>query len=106
METKQAPQPNQLNLNLSPEVADGTYVNMAVISHSTCEFVIDFACVMPVNPQANVKSRIILAPEHTKRLLLALQDNIARFESQFGKINLPQPQNLPPMPMGFGGGVA
>jgi hypothetical protein len=53
-----------------------------------------------------VKSRIILAPEHTKRLLLALQDNVARFESQFGKINLPQPQQLPPMPMGFGGGVA
>ncbi|ODU60807.1 MAG: hypothetical protein ABT12_00715, partial [Paludibacter sp. SCN 51-9] len=77
---------NQLNIELSPEVAEGIYSNLAIISHSTSEFVLDFIRLMPGTPKANVKSRIILTPEHAKRLLFALQDNIAKFEAQNGKI--------------------
>lgn len=96
----------QINIELSPEIAEGIYSNMAIISHSTSEFVIDFVRIMPGTPKANVKSRIILTPEHAKRLLFAMQDNVAKFESQFGKIQMLENKNLPPMPMGFGGGVA
>lgn len=80
---------NGLEIELSPEVAEGTYSNLAIISHSTSEFIIDFARIMPGVKKANVKSRIVLTPEHAKRLLFALQENVARFESQNGKINLP-----------------
>ena len=72
-------QDNQINIELSAEVAEGTYSNLAIISHSTSEFVVDFVRMMPGTPKANVKSRIILTPEHAKRLLFALQDNISRF---------------------------
>ena len=77
---------NQLKIELTPEVAEGIYSNLAIISHSSSEFVVDFVRIMPGAPKANVKSRIILTPEHAKRLLFALQDNVARYESQFGKI--------------------
>ena len=77
---------NQLNIELSAEVAEGTYSNLAIISHSSSEFVIDFIRIMPGTPKANVKSRIILTPEHAKRLLFALQDNISKYEQQHGKI--------------------
>ncbi|GAB1416666.1 DUF3467 domain-containing protein [Paludibacter sp.] len=97
---------NQLNIELTPEIAEGIYSNLAIISHSTSEFVIDFVRIMPGTPKANVKSRIILTPEHAKRLLFALQDNIAKFESQNGKIKISDNQMMPPMPMGFGGGEA
>jgi len=97
---------NQINIELSADVAEGIYSNLAVISHSTSEFVIDFVRIMPGTPKANVKSRIILTPEHAKRLLFALQDNIAKFESQHGKINIPDNKNIPPMPLGFGSGEA
>lgn len=80
----------QLDIELEHEIAQGTYANLAIISHSTSEFIIDFIRIMPGVPKADVKSRIILAPEHAKRLLLTLQDNIRRFEMDFGKINLPQ----------------
>jgi hypothetical protein len=96
----------QINIELSAEMAEGTYSNLAIISHSTSEFVIDFVRIMPGTPKANVKSRIILTPEHAKRLLFALQDNVAKFEKQFGRINMPENKQLPPMPMGFGGGEA
>lgn len=96
---------NQLDIVLSEEIAEGTYSNLAIISHSTCEFVFDFIRVMPGTPKANVKSRIVLTPEHAKRLLMALQDNIVKFEQQNGKIKLPEVQE-PPMPMSFGGGEA
>ena len=76
MDNKQN-QENQLNIELSAEVAEGTYSNLAIISHSSSEFVIDFIRIMPGTPKANVKSRIILTPEHAKRLLFALQDNIS-----------------------------
>ena len=79
-------QDGQLNIELSAEVAEGTYSNLAVISHSTSEFVVDFIRIMPGTPKANVKSRIILTPEHAKRLLFALQENITTYENQNGKI--------------------
>lgn len=80
----------QLNIELSAEVAEGIYSNLAVISHSSSEFVIDFIRIMPGAPKANVKSRIILTPEHAKRLMIALQDNISKFEHHNGKINTPE----------------
>ncbi|OIP83675.1 MAG: hypothetical protein AUK44_04600 [Porphyromonadaceae bacterium CG2_30_38_12] len=99
-------QENQLNIELSAEIAEGIYSNLAIISHSSSEFVVDFVRIMPGTPKANVKSRIILTPEHAKRLLFALQDNIAKFESQQGKITIADNPFVPPMPMGFGGGEA
>lgn len=97
---------NQLNIELTPEVAEGIYSNLAIISHSSSEFVLDFIRIMPGTPKANVKSRIILTPEHAKRLMFALQDNIAKYESQNGKIKVPDNNNHPPVPMGFSGGEA
>lgn len=99
--------PNQLNIELSEEVAQGIYSNLAVISHSSSEFILDFIRLMPGVPKAPVKSRIILTPEHAKRLLAALQDNIARYEQQFGAISKPSGGNtfMPPI-VGFGGGEA
>ena len=98
----------KLNINLTPEMAEGTYANLAIIAHSTSEFVIDFVRMMPGLKQANVKSRIILTPEHAKKLLFALQDNLAKYEQQFGKIQIngsPAPGSTVP-PMSFGGGEA
>ena len=80
---------HQIDVELEEAVAQGTYANLAIISHSTSEFVLDFAAVLPGVPKAKVKSRIILAPEHAKRLLLSLQENIARYEAN-GRINIPQ----------------
>lgn len=77
---------NQLQIELSEEVAQGTYSNLAIISHSISEFVVDFVRVMPGVPKAKVQSRIIITPEHAKRLLLALKDNIERFEAEHGSI--------------------
>ncbi|MCS7027953.1 MAG: DUF3467 domain-containing protein [Bacteroidia bacterium] len=81
---------NQINIELDEERAEGTYANLAIISHSSSEFVIDFIRVMPGLPKAKVKSRIILTPEHAKRLLGALHDNIMKYESTFGEISIPQ----------------
>ena len=99
-------QDNQLNIELSEEIAEGIYSNLAIISHSTSEFVLDFIRLMSGTPKANVKSRIILTPEHAKRLLMALQDNISKYESQMGKIKVLDNGMMPPIPMGFGGGEA
>ena len=81
-----------LDLQIEDSVAQGHYSNLAIISHSTSEFIIDFATVLPGVPKAHVKSRIILTPEHAKRLLRSLQDNIVRYESTVGKIEIPTPQ--------------
>ncbi len=78
---------NQLNIELSEEIADGIYSNLAVITHSNAEFVIDFVRVMPGMPKAKVKSRILLTPQHAKRLMRALADNISKYESAHGKIS-------------------
>lgn len=81
-----------LEFDLDEQVAQGNYSNLAIISHSTSEFIIDFAAVLPGVTKARVKSRVILTPEHAKRLLLSLQDNITRYESSMGKIEIPKPQ--------------
>lgn len=79
---------NQLNVELTEEMGQGIYSNLAIISHSTSEFIIDFARVLPGLSKAGVKSRIILTPEHAKRLLIALQDNVVKYESQNGPIKV------------------
>ncbi len=76
----------QLQIELREEVAQGTYANLAIITHSSSEFILDFVRVMPGIPKAGVQSRIIVAPEHAKRLLRALEDNIAKYERVFGPI--------------------
>lgn len=81
-----------LEIHLSEQVAEGHYSNLAIISHSTSEFIIDFAAALPGLKRANVKSRVILTPEHAKRLLLSLQDNITRYESNIAKIEIPKQQ--------------
>ena len=70
----------KLNINLSPEVAEGTYSNLAIVAHSSSEFVVDFVRMMPGQKNANVQSRIIMTPENTKKLLFALQENLAKYE--------------------------
>ncbi len=96
---------NQINVELNEEVAQGIYSNLAIITHSSSEFVLDFVRVMPGVPKAKVQSRIILTPEHAKRLLLALQDNINKYETVHGKIKDVQGGG-PVMPMNFGGPTA
>lgn len=89
---------SEIQIELSDEVAQGTYSNLAIISHSSSEFVLDFVRIMPGVPKAKVKSRIILTPEHAKRLLLALSDNIEKFEQQNGAISIQSdPGFLPPI---------
>ena len=80
-------QPNQLNIELPEDIAEGIYANLAIISHSHSEFVVDFIRMMPNVPKAKVKSRIVLTPQHAKRLMRALADNIKKFEAQFGDID-------------------
>ncbi|MFK7807770.1 MAG: DUF3467 domain-containing protein [Saprospiraceae bacterium] len=77
---------NKLNIELPEEVAEGIYSNLAIISHSTSEFVVDFIRLMPNVPKAKVKSRIVLTPQHAKKLLRALADNVEKYEAQHGKI--------------------
>lgn len=89
----------QINIELDEKVAEGTYSNLAIINHSVSEFVIDFVSIMPGTPKSKVKSRIILTPQHAKRLLKALGDNINRFEKTHGEI---KDYEQPPIPLNFG----
>ena len=90
--------PKQLQIELKPEVATGVYSNLAVVANTPTEFVLDFVSILPGMPKADVRSRIIMTPEHAKRLLAALQDNIVKYESEFGKIRIPnqQPRTIAP----------
>lgn len=88
---------NQINIELSEEVAEGIYSNLAIISHSHSEFIVDFVRLVPNVPKAKVKSRIILTPQHAKRLMKALMDNIKRYENQYGVIEDPEAGMMPPM---------
>lgn len=97
---------NQISIELKEEIAQGTYSNLAIITHSSSEFVIDFVRIMPGIPKANVQSRIILTPEHAKRLLLALKDNVAKFESAHGPIKDVEGGGIPHLPLNFGGPTA
>ena len=90
-----------LNIELTEEVAEGTYSNIAIINHSPSEFVVDFIQMMPGVPKAKVKSRIILTPQHAKRLMNALNDNISKFQAQHGEIKDVDPTGG--IPMNFGG---
>ncbi len=92
---------NQINIELSEETAEGIYANLAMIAHSSSEFVIDFIRMMPGVPKAKVKSRIVVTPEHAKRLLHALEDNIKKYEASFGEVK--QTDEMPKFPMNFGG---
>jgi hypothetical protein len=96
-------QNNQLNIELSEEVAEGIYSNLAIITHSPAEFVVDFIKVMPGVPKAKVKSRIVLTPQHAKRLMKALADNLSKYEQLHGKI---KDSEINAMPMNFGGPTA
>ena len=96
-------QPNQLNIELPEEIAEGIYANLAIISHSHSEFVVDFIRMMPNVPKAKVKARVILTPQHAKRLMRALVDNIQKFEAVHGPI---RETEMPEIPMNFGGPTA
>jgi hypothetical protein len=95
---------NQINIELSEEIAEGIYSNLAVITHSNSEFVLDFIKMMPGVPKAKVKARIVLTPQHAKRLMRAMKDNIAKFEQQHGVIKDTDMPNV--LPMNFGGPTA
>lgn len=99
MADQKQPTENQLNIELPDDIAEGTYSNLAIISHSPQEFVIDFIRIMPGVPKAKVKSRVVLTPEHAKRLMKALIDNVKKYEAQFGTIN---DKEAPMMPMNYG----
>ena len=79
---------SQINIELKEDIAQGIYSNLAIISHSSSEFVLDFVRIMPGIPKAEVKSRIILTPEHAKRLLLALSDNLSKYEATHGLVKV------------------
>ena len=95
--SKEAAQGPQINIELPEDIAEGIYSNLAIISHSNSEFVIDFIRMMPQLPKAKVKSRIVLTPQHAKRLLFALTDNVKKFEAQFGQIVEMDAPTYPPM---------
>lgn len=92
----------ELSIKLRPEIVTGKYSNLALITHSNTELVLDFAAMLPGLEQPEVVSRIIMNPEHAKRLMYALQDNIHKYESQYGKITLEAPQG-PAYPIGGNG---
>jgi hypothetical protein len=92
--------PNQINIDLSEEIADGQYSNLSIITHSATEFVVDFVQLMPGVPKGKVKSRIIMTPENAKKLMYAMKENIEKYESVHGKIKNPQPMGIP---LNFGG---
>ncbi|CAN5117985.1 DUF3467 domain-containing protein [soil metagenome] len=96
-------QPNQLNIEISEEVSEGAYANLAIITHSHAEFVVDFVNVMPGTPKSKVKSRIIMTPTHAKRFMKAMIDNVKKFESVNGNI---QDIEAVELPFNFGGPTA
>lgn len=98
--SEQQQQPNQLNIEISEEVAEGTYANLAIITHSHAEFVIDFVNVMPGTPKSRVKARIILTPQHAKRFMKALNENVEKYEAVNGEIKDLEDIQLP---LNFGG---
>ena len=96
----QTSSPNQINIEISEEVAEGTYANLAIITHSHAEFVVDFVNVMPGTPKSKVKNRIVLTPFHAKRFMKAMIENIKKFEAANGTI---QDMESVEIPFNFGG---
>ncbi|MAO08334.1 MAG: hypothetical protein CL596_06450 [Alteromonas sp.] len=99
MSEEKKPKQGQLNIELDENIAQGIYSNLAIINHSQSEFVIDFVTIMPGVPKSKVKSRIVLTPQHAKRLLKALHENVSRFESNHGEI---KDHQQPSIPINFG----
>ncbi len=99
MSDQKSKKEGQINIELDDKTAEGTYANLAIINHSVSEFIVDFISVMPGQPKAKVKSRIILTPQHAKRLVKALAENVKRFEKSHGEI---KDYEQPPIPMNFG----
>jgi ribonuclease BN (tRNA processing enzyme) len=95
--------PSQLNIEIAEEIAEGIYSNLVIITHSHAEFIVDFVNVMPGTPKSKVKSRIVLTPQHAKRFLKALDDNIQRFEEAHGEI---KDQEMVEFPLNFGAPTA
>ena len=95
MSDNKTPKPNQINIELDENIAQGIYSNLAIINHSQSEFVLDFVSVMPGVQKSKVKSRIVLTPHHAKRLLKAIADNVQRFESMHGEIKDYQQSTMP-----------
>lgn len=93
-------QEGHLNIELDEKTAEGIYSNLAIINHSVTEFIVDFISIMPGAPKAKVKSRIILTPQHAKRLSKAIAENVKRFEKSHGEIK--DYEQGPPIPMNFG----
>src|SRR5437016_12975591 len=104
MENKNNPPENQINIELTEDVAEGIYANLAIITHSNQEFIVDFIKMMPGIPKAKVKARVILTPQHAKRFMRALNDNIKKFESLNGEIQDIEGPNV--LPFNFGGPAA
>jgi hypothetical protein len=98
----QEPKEGHINIELNEEIAEGVYSNLAIITHSSSEFVMDFVRIMPGVPKAKVKSRIVMTPEHAKRLMRALADNISKYESHFGVVREDDSMNNG-IPFVFGG---
>jgi Protein of unknown function (DUF3467) len=92
-------QEQQINIELDEKMAEGIYSNLAIINHSSSEFVLDFVSIMPGIPKAKVKSRIVLTPQHAKRLIKALAENVHRFEVSHGEI---KETEQTPIPLNFG----
>ncbi len=105
-ENKNNQQQNQFQMGIKPEVAEGVYSNLALITHSSSDFVLDFACALPGMPAPQICSRVIMAPEHAKRLLQALQGNIYNYEQTFGKIKMPDESERTIAPFGTPKGEA
>lgn len=99
MSDQKSKKKGQINIEIDDKIAEGTYSNLAIINHSVSEFIVDFISVMPGQPKAKVKSRIILTPQHAKRLVKALTENVTRFEKSHGEI---KDYEQPPIPMNFG----
>ena len=89
------PTPNQINIEISEEMSEGQYANLAIITHSNSEFVVDFVNVMPGTPKSKVKSRIILTPYHAKRLMKAMIENVKKFEASNGNIQDVENMEIP-----------
>lgn len=92
MENEQNQKGTQLQIELTPDVAHGVYANLAMVAHGSSEVVFDFIKMLPGMPKASVQSRVVMAPEHAKRLLMALEDNLRRYEQTFGPIRVPEAQ--------------
>ena len=100
MSEKEVKKELKLEIQVDEDVAQGVYANLAVVNHSDAEFTLDFIFVQPQAPRAKVRSRVITSPKHVKRLLLALEDNLKKYEQQFGPIDVGSPADSP-QPTGY-----